>query len=286
MMSVWQKTAGVLVCATAVVFLAGGVASGGLRMGVSPMKVPLSLQPGEERRVAIHVFNNGDEAIRVVTEIGDWMSTRDGNIQLLPAGSHARGASGWVSVDLAEFTVPAHSTQVVRLTVQFPNEVEGSYWTIVFFEGQSGQARNRLGLRTKVRMATTVYLTAQGTEVRDDTLTEMLVKADPETDGGLQLAASLANKGNVHYYPEGWFQILDPKGGVLFEEELPYRVCLPGTETTYIVPWEPHGAGSYTFVVTVDTGQETLLQGIKHFDASDLLPDGLLPEQTQITRGE
>ena len=168
----------------------------------------------------------------------------------------------------------------------FPDAVEGSYWTIVFFEGQSGKVRNRLGLRTKVRMATTVYLTAEGTEIRDDHLTNMLVRANPEGDGNVQLAASLANYGNVHYYPEGWFQVLGPSGRVVFEEALPYRVCLPGTETTYIVPWRPHEAGSHTFVVTVDTGQETLLQGIKHFDASDLLPSELLPVPPQITRGE
>ncbi|MCK4548100.1 MAG: hypothetical protein KAW17_11745 [Candidatus Eisenbacteria sp.] len=278
-----RAIAGVLICTTAAILLVSGTAAGGLRMGVSPMKILLSLQPGEERRLAINVFNNGDDAIRVVTEIGDWLATRDGNIQLLPTGSHERAASGWVSVDLAEFTVPAHSTQVVRLTVNFPVDVEGSYWTIVFFEAQSGQARNRLGLRTKVRMATTVYLTAEGTEIRDDTLTDMLVEANPE-DGTIQLGASLANRGNVHYYPQGWFQILNPKGLVVFEKELPCRVCLPGTETTYLAPWQPEGAGKYTFVVTVDTGQETLLQGIKHFDASDLLPDEALPEQTQITR--
>jgi hypothetical protein len=286
MMSVWKKTAAILIFATAGIVLALCPASAGLRMGVSPMKVPLLLEPGEERRIAISIYNNGDEAIRVVTETGDWMTSGDGNIQLLPAGSHARGASSWVSVDLAEFTVPAHSTQVVRLTVRFPEDVEGSYWTIVFFEGRSGKARSRLGLRTKVRMATTVYLTAEGTEVRDDQLTEMLVRAAPEENGSVHLAASLANKGNVHYYPEGWFQVLGPKGRVVFEEALPYRVCLPGTETTYLVPWQPHDAGSYTFVVTVDTGQETLLQGIKHFDASDLVPDELLPVPPQITRGQ
>jgi|GEM_PF-2583398 len=284
-MAAWRRTAGTLIGGALGVALMMGAAEAGLRMGVSPMKIPLTLQPGEGRRVAVRVFNNGDEPIRVVTEIGDWMATGDGGIRLLPAGSHERGASGWVGVDLAEFTVPAHATQVVRLTVEFPEDVEGSYWTIVFFEGQSGQARSRLGLRTKARMGTTIYVTARGTEIRDDTLTDMFVEAGPGA-GTLRLSASLGNRGNVYYYPEGWFQVLSAKGTVVFEEALPYRVSLPGTETQYLIPWRPEHAGRYTLVVTIDTGQEMLLQGVKHFEPSGLLPGQPSPDQTQITLGK
>ena len=284
-MTTWRRIAGSLIGGALGVGLIVGTAHGELRMGVSPMKVPLTLQPGEGRRVAVRVFNNGDDAIRVVTEIGDWVATGDGGIRLLPAGSHVRGASAWVGVDLAEFTVPAHATQVVRLTVELPEGVEGSYWTIVFFEGQSGQARSRLGLRTKARMGTTIYLTAEGTEVRDDTLTNMFVEAGSE-DGELRLGASLGNLGNVYYYPEGWFQVLSAEGAVVFEEQLPYRVSLPGTDTQYLMPWRPEHAGGYTLVVTIDTGQETLLQGTKHFDPSRLLPESWQPGQTQITLGK
>jgi hypothetical protein len=268
----------------ALVLVLATPAVGSLRLGVSPMKVPLTLDRGEERTVAIRVYNNGDNAVRVTTGIGDWIGTGDGGIQLLPAGSHPRGAAGWISVDLSEFTVPAHGTQMVRMTVKMPGEAEGSYWTMVFFEGQSEQARSPLGVRTRVRMATTVYLTARGTEVRDDTLTDMQVVSGPE-EGQVLLSASLANRGNVHYYPKGWFQVMNPEGGVVFEQEIPFRVSLPGTEIRYALPWTPGYGGEFTLVVTIDTGQETLLQGIKRFDTRDLGPGPAVSEPARISRG-
>ena len=54
---------------------------------------------------------------------------------------------------------------------------------------------------------------------------------------------------------------------MLFEKELAQRVSLPGRETAYHIPWRPAAPGRYQLLVTVDSGQEALLQGVKEFDA-------------------
>jgi len=172
-----------------------------------------------------------------------------------------------VRADLSDFTVPPHGMRVVRVTAALPDTARGSYWTLVFFEGQTEARRVKLGLRTRVRLGTTVYLTAAGTESPASTITGMAVRPGTHPDT-LELVAQVANRGNTYFYPAGWFQVTDPSGTILFQQKLPYRVCLPGSETEYRCPWHPSGAGPYRLLLTVDSGAESLLQGIKEFDVA------------------
>jgi hypothetical protein len=262
----WQ-TAGPALAVMGLLLLTTPPAWGNLAMAVAPMKLRLTLAPGESRTEAVEVYNNGDEPVRVVTTVEDWVTTLDGGVDLTPRGSPSRSATAWTRADLSDFTVPPHGMRVVRVTATLPDTARGSYWTLIFFEGQAGMRRAKLGLGTRVRMGTTVYLTAAGTESRGSTITGMAVQ--PGADGDtLNLLAKVANRGNVYFYPTGWFQVTDPTGTVLFQQGLPYRVCLPGSETVYRCPWHPTGAGPYRLLLTVDSGEESLLQGIKEFDVA------------------
>jgi hypothetical protein len=258
----WKTAASALVVTG--LLLAAQPARANLAMTVSPMKLRLTLAPGEARTEAVEVYNNGDEPVRVVTKVEDWTTTRAGGVDILPPGSQPRSASAWVRADLTDFAIPPHGMRVVRVTAALPDTARGSYWSILFFEGQAELRRTSLGVGTRVRMGTTVYLTAGGTESRKSTITGMAIQpgADPDT---LELVAGLANRGNVYYYPVGWFQVTGSDGTVVFQRELPYRVCLPGSETVYRFPWHPTGAGPHRLVVTVDSGEEALIQGIKEF---------------------
>ncbi len=259
------KTAGPALAIAGLLLLTTTPAWGSLAMGVAPMKLRLTLAPGGSRTEAVEVFNNGDEPVRVVTTVEDWAATPGGGVDLLPRGSQPRSASAWVRADLSDFTVPPHGMRTVRVTAAMPDTARGSYWTILFFEGQVGTRRSKLGLATRVRMGTTVYLTAAGTESHGSTITGMAVQPGAHRDT-LNLVAQVANRGNVYFYPTGWFQVTDRAGTVLFQQGLPYRVCLPGSETVYRCPWRPTGAGPYRLLLTVDSGEESLLQGIKEFD--------------------
>jgi hypothetical protein len=42
----------------------------------------------------------------------------------------------------------------------------------------------------------------------------------------------------------------------------------------YRLPWHPTGTGPYRLLLTVDSGEESLLQGIKEFDVVAPTPVG------------
>ena len=261
-------------------------AGASLRMSVAPMKVHLSTEPGGSVACAVNVYNNGDDAVRVVTAVRDWCATEEGGINLSPTQPLARSATSFVRPEVAEFTIGAHASRVVRVLASLPDSALGSYWTMVFFECDGATRSSGLGVATKLCLGTTVYLTARGTEQRADRLTAMAVNAG-EAKGSLSLDFSLANDGNVYHYPNGWVQVAElpePAGDArdssaggpasngpplalrtLFEEKVSLRVLLPGARTTYRTAWVPPGAGLYRFVVTLDLGLESLVQGVKEF---------------------
>jgi hypothetical protein len=242
-----------------------------IRLGASPMKFQISLRPGTDQTRVVTVYNSGDEIVRVVTSVSDWMSTPDGGMDLSPSTTGGRSATAWVKPDLSEFIVGPHESRLVRILASLPDTAQGSYWTIVFFEGESASLKSGLGLRTKARIGSTIYLTARGTERRDDELTGVDVTAGRDLSE-IGLSFNLANRGNVHYYPTGWLQVLGPGDEQIMEEKIPLRVLLPETETTYRHSWHPPYPGAFRFVVTLDVGVETLIQGIREFTVQDTLP--------------
>jgi hypothetical protein len=260
----WRRGLGTGVIRVAGVLLLGSTAGAEMRMAINPTKLHLSLEPGTSRTATVEVSNTGADPIRVITYVVDWTTPREGGMEFLKPGQVDRSASAWVQADLPEFILPPHQSQVVRVSTSVPDTASGAYWTLLFFEGEGEIRQRRLGVGAKARMGTTIYLTASGTEQRDDVLTGMEVARIAGSDS-LQLVTSVANRGNVYYYPDGWYQVLDEREEVLFETKLPLRVLLPGRETVYRLPWLPDSPGSRRLVVTVDSGLETLMQGIKRF---------------------
>lgn len=245
-------------------------ATAGCRLGVSPMKLHLAIDPGEKERSAVQVFNNGEDTIRVVVSISDWTATPEGGMDLHPACPVERSATGWVVPDLDEFILHPRGNRVVRLESSLPDSAQGSYWTIVFFEGETAAKESGLGFRSKARIGTTVYLTARGTETRDDVLTSVEAQARGAREPA-DLTFCLRNRGNVHHYTKGWIQVLDSESRIRLEETIPPRVLLPGFESCFHRAWTPDSPGAYQLVVTLDTGIETLIQGIRGFDVVDTL---------------
>jgi len=239
-------------------------ADGALRMSVSPMKVHLATAPGSTAACAVNVFNNGDDPVRVLTRVRDWTTTPDGAMNLEPADPIRRAATAFVRPEVGEFLVGAHSSRVVRIAAALPDSAVGSYWTIVYFECEGVDRSSGLGVATKLSLGTNVYVTARGTERRDDLITAMSI-APVDSTGQVNLAVTLANRGNVYHYPAGWIEVRSLDQANRFEERLPLRVLLPETDTTYRAIWKPTGGGDYQFVVTLDLGLDSLVQGVKNF---------------------
>lgn len=263
-----RMIAALVACFLSFLASAPSAQASGLRMSVSPMKLRVTTVPGQSTVRTVNVYNNGDKPVRVLTRVADWTSTPTGEMDLAPPKPEARSAVSFITPELTEFTVAAHDDAIVRITLALPDSASGSYWGIVFFECDGGGPVRGLGLATNACFGTTIYLTAEGTDRRDDALTAMNVTVGRH-DADVSLAFTVRNQGNVYHYPSGWVQVLAVGDSSLFEAEIPTRVLLPGHEVTYTRGWKPPLPGDYRMIVTLDLGLEALVQGVKAFTVPD-----------------
>jgi hypothetical protein len=248
-----------------------------IRFSVSPMKIHLGIDPGSRQAKSIEVYNGGDVPLRITTSVSDWTATTNGGMSFAEPGSEGRSAAAWVHLDLGEFSLSPKESRILRLLAELPDSCSGSYWAIVFFEGEAPVGARGMSVTSKARIGSTIYLTANGTEQRNDAITRMEIVPGSKP-GAVGLQVGLTNHGNVYYYPAGWIQVVGPGGAPILEQKLPYRVLLPGRETLYRFDWVPTFAGACQFLATFDLQQETLLQGVLDFSVPDTLTR--VPETT------
>ena len=234
-----------------------------LSLGLTPMKMQLEVEPGETRTEALEIYNRGDEPAIMKVYVQDWSVLRGGDMVFLPPAANKRSASSWIELSETQFALYPGETRLVRASINVPEEVEGTHWCILFFEGVRQKPSARFGVGVGGRLGATIYITAKGTEHRAATITAL---SATRNETGAEFATTFANLGNIHFYPQGMFRVISKEGKHVFESDLPKAVSLPGTERDYSVSCDHDFApGTYRLTVTFDYGAEELLQGETEF---------------------
>jgi hypothetical protein len=260
-MKLYGRIAGIVV----LVLLVPNAAFCDMSLGLTPMKLQLSVTPGKTSTKAIEIYNRGDEPAIIKVYVQDWVVRTNGEMAFLPARTLKNSASSWVDLSHTQFSLYPGESRLVRMSVTVPEDVQGTHWCIVFFEGIRQKPNTPLGVGVGGRLGTTLYVTASGTENRAATITALSATRG-ETGKGADFATTFANLGNVHFYPEGMFRVVSKEGDHIFESDLPKAVSLPGMLRDYHVSCNHDFApGTYKLTVTFDYGAEELLQGETEF---------------------
>ena len=273
------RTQGLAVGVIVIALLVPAVAICDLSLGLTPMKIQLEVASGETTTKAFEIYNRGDEPAIIKVYVQDWSVRRGGDMVFLAPATNERSASSWVELSETQFALYPGETRLVRASISVPQDVEGTHWCILFFEGIRQKPSARLGVGVGGRLGATVYVTAKGTEYRAATITAL--SATRNETGGAEFATTFANLGNIHFYPQGMFRVISEEGKHVFESDLPKAVCLPGTERDYSVSCDHDFApGTYRLTVTFDYGAEELLQGETEFTVPAFLSsvEANLPE--------
>jgi len=251
-------------------------------LGLSPMKLQLRVPAGGIRTEALQIYNRGEEAALIRVYVQDWTVERKQPMVFLPPGTLERSASSWVELSETQFSLYPGESRIVRASIRVPEGVGGTYWCVIFFEGIRQKRTSGMGVGVGARLGTTVYVTAEGTEVRAGTLTAL--SATPkETGEGMTLATTFANLGNIYFYPKGSFRVEDQEGKAVFTSELTRAVCLPAMSREYLADCDTDlPPGTYRLIVTIDYGAEELLQG----EAEFVVPAHLTSTEAEATRLE
>lgn len=199
-------------------------ATDGASWSVSPADTPhgagrpffdYALDPGETIDDAFAVRNDGAAALTLAVYAADAFTTREGNIDLLPAGEQSEDAGTWVELDTAEIVLQPGETRVVPFSIAVPADARpGDHPAGIVTslrsddDGAQVQVDRRLGSRLFVRVAGEL---SPSVEVSDPVVS-FSGTWNPLALGQVDVVYTLSNTGDTRVTAVGATSIHGPAG--------------------------------------------------------------------------
>jgi len=260
-------------------------AAGESNVAVYPVKVEITMDPGTSREFEIYVENCGTSNQRISVWFMDFSFNPDHTYVFKEPGGHPNSCSGWLSVDVPEFTVPAGRKAVSTFTATAPSDAEpgGHFGAILFRQVPSETTGGTSGRDAGfAQVASLALITVPGEILREGEVASVSVESRWfwPTKRLLKLPTSppkyrvvFRNTGNVHLTTFGKLTYTPSFGWGQGTVELEEMTVLPGTDQYYkgVIP-DPPLLGSYNVSVEIRYGpglsaHDTTRTGTARFSA-------------------
>ena len=134
---------------------------------VAPVQLYFSANPGESQTKTVTIKNHSGQKASYILSAGDFTVSSDGNKQFKPANSTKNSIANWMSISPSFFDLEPNAERQVSVSVQPPNDDDGSRWGIIYVrtakEKTAFEAGEKLsaGVTLSPRIAIQVYQTAK-----------------------------------------------------------------------------------------------------------------------------
>jgi hypothetical protein len=187
---------------------------------VEPARCEFKAPPGGTGSAAFDVTNDTNENLTIEPSTKDWFVLKENK------GISARD---WILLaDARSFKLKPGQTRHVPFRVKTPKAAQGELVGMVSF-----LVLKDVPSMVNLVVSVAVYVEIAGTEEVAGEISQLAVR--PAGDGRVQGMIVVRNKGNVHLRPEGWMEVLDPKGAQVARIFLELgRPVYPGIERGYM----------------------------------------------------
>jgi len=261
----------ILISAVAITIAAAGStepACAEMSLDVSPIRVTVRMEAGEEYTNALRVLNSGEEPVRLRAYLEDWYLDEVGTPIFLPTGTLDRTASLWVDAAPVDFLLEPGQTEFVRFTIKVPKEVvEAGYHGTILLEtlplnrAESGQMQ----MFVQGRIACMMYVTV-GNPNKAAAITELTTV---RREGKNYLRLQVANTGDDFVRLAGDMTIRRGDDTVGEGTELPDVPILPKSRRWIEVELSPeHMVADLMARINIDIADVGILIGECPLDPS------------------
>lgn len=222
-------------------------------------KVELELAPGESYSGEVTAENSADEELKLRLYLEDWKykPSGKGDKDFFPSGTTEFSASPWITFSPADEVLKPFGKVTARYTIRVPENAQGAYYSVLFFETILGMAQNPDGSNVLVagRIGALFIVHVKGTVRKEGQLRAVEI-VPPTGNAPLVVKTELVNSGNVELIASGKFLAMDETGKIAARGDLGSIYTQPGQSATRESEWvgrlEP---GSYQAILTYDLGQ-------------------------------
>jgi len=189
---------------------------GGPTIGLSPMIVEKSVNPGDSFTFELYVENGNEfESFDFKAFVADVKETKDGTYKVLEPGITPYSIAKYVKIDPTEFTIPPKSTKIINVTVSVPRGLTGGLYGVIVVQLEPPEETEEGALQETAfiyQMTSFLEVVLRGTRQRVEAFVdsfEVKLSKDFPTlkaylgDDALVFVAGVSNMGNVHIVTKG-----------------------------------------------------------------------------------
>lgn len=244
---------------------------------VSPLTLEMQSTPESSETTGLVIRNAGDQLLSVEIKAFDFQMQPNGQEVELELGSNPRGCAQWLHISPSGLVdIGPGERQDVRVTINVPGEVEGTYWAkvAVIQASKPKPVRETHGDTTmqvfiKQRWEVRVHQSITGTGKLEGDIVNMLVDKF-ELEEPSTLALHFENTGNTLLHCVGKVEIRNEEGEKVKTLPLGHGgnfAVYPGSTRIISAPLpEDLDTGHYIALGIVDFGGESLVAGELEFD--------------------
>jgi P pilus assembly chaperone PapD len=219
------------------VFVAPGAFAFGL--GIAPMTVELTLEPGRSQRTVLHVGNlDRERPLRLFVSAAGWSLDSDGELVLIDPIASGGEAAKWARFSPASFSLEPGETQDVRVDIAVPAQVPktGDHRVAIIVATRlpplAARSSGPSGVWRRYQM-TSLFHVSLPPAVADPQITAVIANEAPLRTP--ELAISIENSGSRHARLDGELLLVDEHDQVAHRERL-HGVVLDGQTRRLRVP--------------------------------------------------
>jgi hypothetical protein len=242
--------AGLLVLAPTLTFAGTGLT-------IQPVKVSVTLAPGQSADGVILLSNASDDGVQVDTSIQDFIPLAGADtIQFVGRAPGVTTVRDWVKIDMpVSSPLGKDEKKEVHYHITAPPNAEpGSHFGVVFFKAVPAGSTGSLRIGTQVGVL--IFVTIPGNHLQKGKILDF---ASPSfvQGGPVNFTMKFENTGTVHFEPKGTITIRNMFGQVAGIVPIEGQVVLPTGIKELNFAWQPQGIimGGYTAAATVVDGE-------------------------------
>ena len=229
---------------------------------IFPVRVSLTLEPGETKEGTITLENNSEEEVTVEMAVEDFIPTAgETGIQFVGRAEGVTTVRDWITLDAPnKFSFGVGEKRTFRYTVTAPDDAEpGGHFGVVFFKAL-GQNNEGESLKVGTRVGSLFFVTIPGDFLRSGVVHSFWAPVFL-TGSPVSFAIDYENTGTVHFEPRGTIEIFNMVGKKVGETRVEGQVVLPTGRRTLRAQWDPQRIllGRYRATLTMRDGDGNAL---------------------------
>lgn len=235
-------------------------------IGVSPVEVFLSGQPGSSTSQEVWISNKGSGAFLFECEFFDYWFQGQKRVAEPLGTFKERQAGAWVQCSPNRLLIPAKRRQKIELIAAIPKGLEGDQFAVFYAKmlpPESIKDPSKASVSMTGRIGIKVVVTPLGTQKPEAEIVEAVVKPQKRFQ---VFQAKLKNLGNVHLMGEGNLVLESPTATIPIKSKVVLEFTFPGmTQEIKATLIDKVPAGHYKGLLTIAPNHKSGSTIVKEF---------------------